>query len=507
MTDTSTGGRDVALFYGRAGEPGQTVLRYRSRPSVSVLAGSVRSSYAANGDLKLEYTHTGLTEVAISGGGRAPLLLLIGTDEVAAQYWQPQPDVLVRGPELVRSASVQGPVVALTGDTTAATSIEVYAPSPVRIVTWNNVPVLSARSPDGGLLAHLPGPQAVALPALTGWRTHAEAPEAQPGFDDSGWTTASHTTTAATPYPPPTPTVLYADDYGFHYGNVWYRGHFTATGAETAVHLNAITGKRGMYMVWLNGRYLGTAAGGTEADAGPPVNPDPGPGAFGIPAGLLKAGQQAVLSVLVEDMGDNDDWTAEEVRFRQPRGLYDVSFTSLTSLTGASPDVTWKIQGARGGENLTDPVRGPLNVGGLSGERAGWYLPRHPDASWASGAPGTVSPGVTWYRTQFDLDLPKGQDVPVALRFGGTPGTGYRVLIFLNGWNLGQYGGDIGPQTDFALPAGLLRDHGGNTLALAVIAQQRATVAPVSLTAEGNALGGVPVTDVYSPSESAGAAP
>jgi hypothetical protein len=107
---------------------------------------------------------------------------------------------------------------------------------------------------------------------------------------------------------------------------------------------------------------------------------------------------------------------------------------------------------------------------------------------------------VTWYRTQFPLDLPSGQDVPIALRFGGTPGTGYRVLIFLNGWNLGQYGRDIGPQTDFALPAGLLRDHGTNTLALAVIAQRSATVAPVSLATEGSALGGVPVTDVYSPS-------
>lgn len=494
MTNTSIGGRDVALLYGRAGEAGQTVLRYRSRPTVSVLSGSVNSSYSANGDLKLDYTHTALTEVAISGGGRRPLLLLIATDGIAAQYWQPQPDILVRGPELVRSASLNGPVLELTGDTTKATDIEVYAPSAVRVVTWNNVPVPVTQGADGALLASLPGPQAVTLPALTGWRTHAEAPEAGPGFDDSGWTTADHTTTAATPYPPQTPTVLYADDYGYHYGNVWYRGHFTATGSETAVHLNAITGKRGMYMVWLDGQYLGTAAGGTEADAGPPINPNPGPGTFAIPAGLLRPGQQAVLSILVEDMGHNDDWTAEEVRFRQPRGLYNVSFT------GASPAITWKIQGARGGENLTDPVRGPLNVGGLFGERNGWYLPGYPDASWAKGTPGTVSPGVTWYRTQFHLDLPKGQDVPVALRFGGAVGTGYRVLIFLNGWNLGQYGGDIGPQTDFALPAGLLRDHGTNTLALAVIAQQMATVAPVSLAAEGNALGGVPVTDVYSPS-------
>jgi beta-galactosidase GanA len=193
-------------------------------------------------------------------------------------------------------------------------------------------------------------------------------------------------------------------------------------------------------------------------------------------------------------MGDNDDWTAEDVRFRQPRGLYDVSFT------GASPSITWKIQGVQGGENLTDPVQGPLNTGGLFGERNSWYLPGYPDASWAAGSPGAVGPGVTWYRTQFHLNLPEGQDVPVALRFSGTAGAGYRVLVYLNGWNLGQYGGDIGPQTDFALPNGLLRSDGDNTLALAVIAQKHAIVAPVSLVTEGNALGGVPVTDVYSPS-------
>ena len=31
--------------------------------------------------------------------------------------------------------------------------------------------------------------------------------------------------------------VLYADDYGFHTGNTWYRGRFRATGGETGIHL------------------------------------------------------------------------------------------------------------------------------------------------------------------------------------------------------------------------------------------------------------------------------
>jgi hypothetical protein len=74
------------------------------------------------------------------------------------------------------------------------------------------------------------------------------------------------------------------------------------------------------------------------------------------------------------------------------------------------------------------------------------------------------------------------------------------VQLFLNGWNLGQYGGDIGPQTDFTLPAGLLRQHGQNTLAFAVVARQAASLAPVSLVAVSASRGGVPVSDVPAPS-------
>jgi beta-galactosidase GanA len=331
---------------------------------------------------------------------------------------------------------------------------------------------------------------------LTGWRTRAEAPEAAPGFEDSRWTVADKTTSLS-PFPPKTLPVLYADEYGYHYGSVWYRGHFTASGAETAVSLNAITGKRGRYLVWLNGHYLGAAAGGVQADSDAPVNPNPGPGDFPIPAGLLRQGAPATLSVLVENMGHNDDWTAEESRHRQPRGLVGASVTGAG--TGSSTPISWKIQGAAGGENLVDKVRGPLNNGGLYGERTGWHLPGYPDRSWAAGAPGAVTPGVTWYRTSFRLDLPKSQDTAVALRFGGAIPQGARVNFFLNGWNLGLYGADIGPQTEFTLPAGLLRQDGRNTLALAVIAEQNASIGPLSLVTVGTQRGGVPVSDVPSP--------
>jgi beta-galactosidase GanA len=493
MTHAFVGARDVAVLYGDEGTQGSTVLRYSSRPSVKVLAGSVAAWYGS-GDLRLDYTHSGLARVLISGGGRRPLLLLLGTAAEAATFWRAGTDtdpVLVRGTSLVRSASVSGGTVSLRADTAKAGDVEVFAGA--RDLLVNGARVAARATPSGSLLGSLPGPRTVSLPALTGWRSRTEAPEAAAGFDDARWTSADRTTTES-PLRPKTPAVLYADDYGFHYGDVWYRGHFTGTGAETTVSLNALTGRRGSYLVWLNGRYLGSAAGGTQADSDPPVDTDPGRGDFTIPAGLVKPGSKAVLSVLVENMGHNDDWIADDNRFKQPRGLYGVS------LEGSDAPISWKIQGARGGEDLPDVTRGPLNNGGLYGERSGWSLPGYPDGSWTRAAPARVQAGVTWMRTAFGLDLPKGQDVPIALRFGGPVGQGYRVQIFLNGWNLGQYGGDIGPQTDFALPAGLLRQHGENTLALAVVARQAASPAPVSLVAVGGSRGGVPVSDVPAPS-------
>jgi beta-galactosidase GanA len=283
--------------------------------------------------------------------------------------------------------------------------------------------------------------------------------------------------------------VLYAGDYGIGYGHVWYRGRFAASGTESAVSLNAITGKNGIYQVWLNGRYLGVANGGGQADTdpdNPTPNPDPGRGDFAIPAGLLTPGSTAVISVLVENMGHNDDWIANDARFKQPRGL------TGAAVVGAAPTISWRVKGSNA---LADPVRGPLNNGGLFGERAGWYLPDASDRSWQrlrSPADGALTPGISWYRNTFRLDLPRDQDVSVGLRFGGDTTRPYRVLIFLNGWNVGQYVNNIGPQRDFVLPAGLLREHGDNTLALAVISTNAAPggPGPVSLVALGNQRGG-----------------
>jgi hypothetical protein len=192
-------------------------------------------------------------------------------------------------------------------------------------------------------------------------------------------------------------------------------------------------------------------------------------------------------------MQHDDDGTAA-------RGLTGVAFESAVARGGAAPDVSWRIQGTAG----PDPVRGPTNNGGLYGERHGWHLPGAGDRGWEK----TVRPreerprqGVTWYRTGFRLDVPAGVDASVGLTLDDDRSHAWRAQIFLNGWNLGQYVNDVGPQHTFVLPNGILRTRGGNTLALAVLSDGTTPSGPrdARLTLLRCAAGGVPVAPVDSP--------
>jgi beta-galactosidase GanA len=491
MTHGRIGSRDVALLYGRSGQDGETVLRYPAEPAVTVLSGpSVQHTWdAARHDLRLNYAHSGLSRVLVTpAAGGVPLLLLIGTDEVAAQFWRQETaagPVLVRGPKLVRSASYRDGVLALRGDTTAATDVEVYAAPAVRAITWNGAKVTTQRrGDDGARNGRLAGPRPVTLPALTGWRFRQESPEARPDFDDGRWRLADKATTN-NPTQPSAPPVLYADEYGFHHGDVWYRGHFTAHGDETGANLAAITGRAGNWSAWLNGTFLGST--GDRAHR------------FDFPAGSLRAGRDNVLSVLVENMGHNEDFNADETH-KEPRGL-----TGATIL-GSTAQISWRIQGSLGGEHLTDPARGPMNAGGLFGERGGWHLPGFPDGGWSRTTlphPDTT-PGVTWYRTTFDLDLPKGQDVPMGVRITDDPARHYRALLFVNGWQVGRYINHVGPQRTFPVPPGILRTNGANTLAIAVWSEDGGAggtggLGQVTLDQYANLATGLKVSNVSSP--------
>ncbi|MFZ0377321.1 MAG: beta-galactosidase [Solirubrobacteraceae bacterium] len=499
MTQAQIGNRAVALLYGPARTDGETVLRYTSQPTVKVLTGKVTSMWdSTRGDLRLDYVHTGLAEVQISGGGRSPLLLLLAQKSVAEQFWPESTSAgpaLVRGSYLVRTARARGSTLALTGDTSQAGTLSVWAPSGIDSITWNGRPVATTTRRGGSLAGSVGGAAPVTLPALAGWRFAFETPEAQPGYDDSNWVLADHSVTT-NPTTPVTTPVLYADDYGFHTGFVWYRGHFTATGSETGINLTVGGGTHGAFSVWLNGAFLGSdTAGGDSMQM-----------SFPFPAAALRAGQDNVVAVLTQSSGHDEDGVygpAPSDAQKAPRGLLGAS------LEGASTPVTWRLQG---GDSAQDPVRGPLNVTGLYGTNHGWDLPGYPDRSWQSvslpdwWSTRGLPPGIGWYRTSFALDLPRQSYVPVAVQIDGPgPGAGtttanYRAFIFVNGWLMGQYDNKLGPQHQFYVPAGILNQDGNNALAIAVWGlDQSAGLDQVKLVALGDQSGGVPVQNVNSP--------
>ena len=497
---TTIGDRDDVSLVGRHGEAGETVFRYKSRPDVRVLVGKVQSTWdAARGDLRLDYTHDGLARVLVSGGGRRPMLLLFADDDAAAGIWLTHAGttpVLSVGPYLVKSASLEDRRLDLTGQTAArmpklgddggamttsawsgdvsspasATRLEVLAPR-VERVSWNGRPVKGGK---------LPGPPAVKLPALKDWRAHTDTAEADPAFNDKAWASI------------PAGGDLSADSYGFHHGNVWYRGHFTATGAELTAVIRAFTGGAPAgVMAWLNGQYLGSSV---EAASTTYFSPDTSV-ALTLPlASALRVGEDNVLSILVE--GSHPIFGASENGKDAPgatMGLKSVTFA------GAPPDVAWKIQGTRGGEQPTDTLRGAFNNGGLGGERSGWYLPGFDDRAWKpvelpdSWLTRGVPAGVEWYRTRFALHLPAGADIPLGVHMSDDRAKNYEALIFVNGWMIGRYANALGPQHLFSVPEGILDHHGRNTIAIAVLsrgATNTAGLGTVTLQPYGRYAGG-----------------
>jgi beta-galactosidase GanA len=504
MDQATIDGQAVALLYGNTGTDGETVLRYASQPTVTVLAGAADSTWdAARGDERLDYVHDGLTEVQITGGGRPPLLLLLADTQTAEQFW-PETTAdgaaLVEGPYLVRTAATSGDTLALTGDASATGPIRVWAPTGVTRVTWNDGALQTTTGQDGSLRATVSGPAPVAVPRLTDWQFRFETPEAQPGYDDARWTLADHPTTT-NPTAPVTTPVLFADDYGFHQGFIWYRGHFTATGSETGITLTAGEGSHGAFSVWLNGVFLGSNTAGSEAAQE----------TFSFPRAALRAGQDNVIAVLVQSSGHDEDGVYSSALptdgQKAPRGLLGAS------LSGSSAAVTWRLQGNQGGENLQDPARGHLNATGLYGTNAGWDLPGDPDLGWRpvsvpdSWARRGLPAGVGWYRTSFTLHQGSDGYHPLAVQIGdnvvggGAAGVDYRAFIYVNGYLMGQYDNVLGPQHRFYIPAGIVNENGSNTVAVAVWGLQPGSgrLPQVSLQSVGDQTGGVPVTTVAQP--------
>ncbi|MFJ9832368.1 beta-galactosidase [Streptomyces sp. NPDC101169] len=495
----TAGRQEIAVFAGRRDDMAELVLKCPVEPLVMRLDPEAAWTFESDRlHVNVPLGQGGLTRVSVAQGeSDTPLLLLFADDATSVRmfpYDTPSGTLLVYGPALLRHAEVRGTEVHLTGDVTGTTSVEVWGPRGVTSLVWNGRKVPTRVTMSGSLMTTglLPAVPEVRLPALGGWRMRTENPEAGPNFDDSKWRVADRTAShSKTPVPKGGP-VLFADDYGFHYGDVWYRGALTDASGLEEVSLAYTTGTQGLLMAWLDGEPLGThrmpvpdknttiRKGSWDATA-----------VFAVPERLRGSGRH-VLSVLVRRMQHDQDGMAQDTH-KVARGLTAALFK------GASPKVTWRIQG----EAAPDPVRGPQNNGGLFGEREGWHLPGFADRDWKPAAFPRAErrQGVTWYRTTFRLSVPGDIDASVGLTLEDDPYRAYRAQIFLNGWNMGQYINNVGPQHTFVLPNGILRTRGDNTLALAVLSEFTTESGPgkVGLTLLGRAAGGTPVTPVPSP--------
>ena len=367
--------------------------------------------------------------------------------------------VIVKGGYLLRSAALTGTTLDLTGDVNTTTNLEILGgASDVTSITFNGQ-ALETLGDSNGVLSttFLYIPPRLSLPLLSdlAWKYVDSLPEVRSSYNDSAWAHADHSTTNNTQRPLTTPTSLYGSDYGFHAGNLLTRGHFTATGDERYFFAETWGGFAYASAVYLNDTLIAGWAGAGANSTGLQNAT--------LPA--LTAGASYVLTVLMDNMGLEEDFVVGGDQYKNPRGVVRYE---LDSRSGS--DVTWSITGNLGGEDHQDRTRGPLNEGGLWAERLGYHLPGAPVGDWAVRSPfeGIATPGVGFFATNFALDMPAGYDVPLAFVFANTTGAHYRCQLYVNGYQFGKYVNNVGPQTRFPVPEGILNYHGANYVALSL---------------------------------------
>lgn len=383
---------------------------------------------------------------------------------------------IVKANYLLRTVNIADGCVHLTGDLNSTSPIEVIgAPQNTRELTYNGKSLKFKKTNSGSLTAtatyHEPKFSVPDLSKVT-WKKLDNLPEIKSGYDDSAWTSADLTYTNNTVRNLTTPTSLYASDYGYNVGPLLYRGHFTAGGNESTLYLSTQGGSAYGHSIWLNDQYVGSFTGEDRFET---YNQT-----YNLP-NKLSAGKKYVITVVVDHMGLDENYDVGADEMKSPRGVLDYDLSGHPK-----SDVTWKLTGNLGGEDYADHVRGPLNEGGLFAERQGYHQPGAPTEDWHSstGALSVSGPGINFYETTFDLNLPTGYDIPVSVSFANQTGDGYttangtarpaayRCEIYVNGYNFGKVVNNIGPQDVFPVPQGIWNFQGKNTLAINVWSQE-----------------------------------
>ncbi|KFX91010.1 hypothetical protein V490_06125 [Pseudogymnoascus sp. VKM F-3557] len=455
---------DVLVFYLREGHVGQ--FAFKGMPShltYKVYGKSKLESTTANGITTYVYTQSAGTSVVKFSDGTIVYLLELWT---AWQFWAPattknptveaDEQIFVIGPYLTRSAYVNHGDVYVSGDSNSTTTLEVYAGKSVKNIVWNGKKLPTTKTAWGSVTAKIAGTEHrhISLPEFKNWRSANSLPEINPDYDDSHWVVCNKNTTLS-PVKPLTLPVLFSSDYGFYAGAKVYRGYFDGTSA-TSVNLTTSGGLGFGFNAWLNGQLIGGHGG--DPDQTNLVS------TLSFANATLRATNN-VLVVLIDYHGHDETSTAKGVE--NPRGILGASLST-------GPFKKWKIQGNAGGSANIDPVRGPMNEGGLYAERLGWHLPGFDVSKWShkeGPKTGLSKSGVQFYVTTFRLAIDADLDAPLGIEFSAPAGTVARLMFWVNGYQFGKAIFHIGPQLRFPVPPGIINNRGENTLAISLWAQ------------------------------------
>lgn len=243
------------------------------------------------------------------------LSVLIAHYNAAYNYWVPDfprtdvwgnftanigntTSVIVEAGYLIRTASLAGSTLELTGDLNATVPLSIIAaPSTVASLTFNGKAVkFTTNAVTGELKSTLTfTPPTIKIPALSSlsWKFLNNLPEIQPGYSDALWKPANVNKSLNTFFPQLTPTSLFGSDYGFNTGVLIFRGHFTAVGTEKTFEVHTIGGFAFGSSVFLNSTHIGSWPGidaSEDHDA-----------TYTLPN--LVAGSSYVLTILVDNQG------------------------------------------------------------------------------------------------------------------------------------------------------------------------------------------------------------
>ncbi|KAH6645415.1 putative beta-galactosidase B [Truncatella angustata] len=473
-------GKEVLALWVPTGESGEFTIDGVRTASVATCNGCANVKiYSGESNITVSFMqNAGMSTLELGDGSKVVLL-----DRSAAYlFWSPSLDnnpleagnntVLVHGPYLVRTATIDNQALALTGDVANATTITVFAPKDVCSVTWNGKKLDIKPSKSGALTASLDGGAHFTLPELSGWAYADSLPEIQSNYsaDSKAWVAATNTNTSNPTVPALNNPVLYVDDYQIHVGNHIYRATFSATSEPpSGVFLNITGGTAFGYSAWLNGKFIGSWLGLSWIDKEAST--------FSFSNATLNADDENVLIVVMDNSG-HDQRTAA----LNPRGIFNATLVG----PGSYSFDEWKIAGTAGREDVLDPVRGPLNEGGLWAERVGVHLPDYPKDSLVElGSNSTTlsvpEAGIRVFHTVVPLSVPAGLDVSISFRLTAPSNVtfesehGYtnqlRALLFVNGYQYGRFNPYIGNQIDFPVPPGILNYNGDNTIVVTVWSQ------------------------------------